>query len=160
MTVASPVVLKPGAVGTPAPGKKVDYRIVPFGGGVLPNVRHIARLHAELLPDSPLTKLGAGFMERFFYNVLPKQGLIFGAVAYVDCRPAGFVSATYDSDQLLRRAVRWNWLRLAWVLATSFPWPRRVEGLAEGVRIFRSREGRADSAAKYQGGGEAHGRNP
>ena len=30
-------------------------------------------------------------MERFYYKQLPKQGLIFGAIAYVDGRPAGFV---------------------------------------------------------------------
>ena len=87
----------PAEVQTVVPHKKVDYKIVPFGGGVLPNSRHIAELHADLLPRSPLTKLGVGFMERFYYKVLPKQGLIFGAVAYVDGRAAGFVSATYDS---------------------------------------------------------------
>ena len=107
MTDNSMVVLKRGAlapsggrnVQTVTPLKKVDYRIVPFGGGVLPNARHIAELHAELLPRSPLTKLGVGFMERFYYKRLPKQGLIFGAIAYVDGHPAGFVSATYDSDR-------------------------------------------------------------
>ena len=161
MTNSSQVILKRGAatgvgrvdVETVVPRKKVDYRIVPFGGGVLPNARHIAELHAELLPRSPLTKLGVGFMERFYYKVLPKQGLIFGAVAYVDGRPAGFVSATYDSDRLLRRAIRWNWLRLAWVLATSFPRPSKVEGVAEGLGIVRSREQRADTAVEFTGGG-------
>ena len=135
------------------PRKKVAYTIVPFGGGVLPNARHIAELHAELLPRSPLTKLGVGFMERFYYKVLPKQGLIFGAVAYVDGHPAGFVSATYDSDRLLRRAVRWNWLRLAWVLATSFPRPQKMEGVAEGLGIVKSREPKADLAVGFSGQG-------
>ncbi len=130
------------------PRKKVDYRIVPFGGGVLPNARHIAELHAELLPRSPLTKLGVGFMERFYYRVLPKQGLIFGAVAYVDGRPAGFVSATYDSDRLLRRAIRWNWLRLAWVLLTSLPRPSKFEGMFEGLGIVKSRDPKADQAVE------------
>ena len=136
-----------------APPHKVAYNIVPFGGGVLPNVRHIAALHSELLPRSPLTKLGTSFMERFYYCVLPKQGLIFGAVAYVDGRPAGFVSATYDSDHLLRRAIRWNWLRLGWVLLTSFPRPIRVEAVAEGLGIVRSRDRRANSASEATGHG-------
>lgn len=127
--------------------KSVDYQIVPFGGGVVPNSRHVAELHAELLPRSPLTKLGVGFMERFYYKILPKQGLIFGAVAYVDGRPAGFVSATYDSDRLLRRALRWNCLKLMWVLATSLPRPSSIEGLFEGLGIIKSREGKADRAA-------------
>ena len=136
-----------------SPKKSVKYKIVPFGGGVLPNGRHIAELHAELLPQSPLTKLGVGFMERFYYKVLPKQGLIFGAVAYVDGRPAGFVSATYDSDRLLRRALRWNLLRLIWVIATSFPKPSRFEGLAEGLGIIKSRERKADRAVEVTSGG-------
>ena len=138
-----------------APRKKVGYKIVPFGGGTLPNARHIAELHAELLPRSPLTKLGVGFMARFYYKVLPKQGLIFGAVAYVDGIPAGFVSATYDSDRLLRKTIRWNWLRLAWVLATSLPRPSKLAGFAEGLGIIRSREPKADAAATY--GGSANG---
>jgi ribosomal protein S18 acetylase RimI-like enzyme len=136
-----------------APRRKVDYKIVPFGGGVLPNPKHIAEMHAELLPRSPLTKLGAGFMERFYYRQLPKQGLIFGAVAYVDGRPAGFVSATYDSDRLLRRAIRWNWLRLGIVLATSLPSPKRLVGAFESMGIFKSRESRADLPAEHGGGG-------
>ena len=136
-------------VQTLARRKNTEYSIVPFGGGVLPNSRHIAELHAELLPRSPLTKLGIGFMERFYYKQLPKQGLIFGAVAYVDGRPAGFVAATYDSDRLLRRAVRWNWLRLGWVLATSLPRPKRLIGAAEGLGIFKSRERRADVQAGH-----------
>ena len=136
-----------------APRKKADYKIIPFGGGTLPNARHIAELHAELLPRSPLTKLGVGFMERFYYKVLPKQGLIFGAVAYVDGIPAGFVSATYDSDRLLRQAIRWNWIRLAWVLATSLPRPSKLIGFAEGLGIIRSREPKAEAAATYNGGG-------
>ena len=131
------------------PRKNVDYRIVPFGGGTVPNARHIAELHAEMLPNSPLTKLGVGFMERFYYKVLPKQGLIFGAIAYVDGRPAGFVSATYDSDRLLRRAIRWNWLRLAWVVATSLPRPSKLFGAFESMGIVRSREDRADAASEY-----------
>ena len=162
MTDNSMVVLKRGAlapsggrnVQTVTPLKKVDYRIVPFGGGVLPNARHIAELHAELLPRSPLTKLGVGFMARFYYKRLPKQGLIFGAIAYVDGHPAGFVSATYDSDRLVRRAFRWNWLRLSWVLATSLPRPSRVVGLFEGMGIFRSRDRKAKAAeVEYSGGG-------
>jgi len=147
----------PAAVGevidvqTSAVRKKVDYKIVPFGGGVIPNTRHIAELHADLLPRSPLSKLGVGFMSRFYYRQLPRQGLIFGAVAYVDGRPAGFVSATYDSDLLLRRAIRWNWLRLTWVLATSLPKPKRWVGACESVGIFKSREVRASRQSVGQG---------
>lgn len=118
------------------------YKIVPFGAGVAPKVRHIARLHAELLPHSPLTKVGVRFMERFYYKYLPLQGEIFGAIAYVNGQPAGFICATYDSNQFLARTLRRNFFRLLWVVMTSFPSPRRFEGLLEGLGIMRSREGR------------------
>jgi ribosomal protein S18 acetylase RimI-like enzyme len=150
LTVAAPVAVQ--SVPVAPVRKKVDYRIVPFGGGVLPNAKHIAELHFDLLPRSPLTKLGVGFMERFYYKVLPKQGLIFGAVAYVDGRPAGFVSATYDSDRLLRRAIRWNMLRLMWVLATTLPKPSSIEAVAEALGIFRSRERRASAMVTADSG--------
>jgi ribosomal protein S18 acetylase RimI-like enzyme len=126
------------------PQKQVKYEIVTFGAGVVPNTRHIALLHAELLPRSPLTKLGKRFMERFYYKALSKQGLIFGAVAYVDGRPAGFISATYDSDHLLAHAIRWNVFRLAFVGLTTFPSPRRVMAVAESLGIVKSRQPKAD----------------
>jgi ribosomal protein S18 acetylase RimI-like enzyme len=122
----------------PAP-KKVNYKIVPFGAGVIANPAHCALLHAELLPRSPLTKLGTGFMGRFYYKVLPKQGYIFGAIAYVDGNPAGFVAATYDSDGFLRRAVRHNLFRLLLIGATTFPTPRRIEGGIESLGILQAR---------------------
>ena len=128
----------------PVKQKQVNYKIVPFGAGVVPNTKHIAELHADLLPRSPLTKLGKSFMERFYYKVLPKQGLIFGAVAYVDGRPAGFVSCTYDSDHLLATAVRWNVFRLAWVGLTTFPSPKRVMAVAESLGIVKARQRKAD----------------
>ena len=126
------------------PRKRVDYKVVPFGGGVVPNTRHIAELHAELLPRSPLTKLGKSFMERFYYKALTRQGLVFGAVAYVDGRPAGFIAATYDSDRLLATAIRWNVFRLAWVGLTTFPSPKRVMAIAESLGIVKSRQPKAD----------------
>ena len=126
------------------PRRKVDYKIVTFGAGVVPNTKHIAELHADLLPRSPLTRLGKSFMERFYYKVLPQQGLIFGAVAYVDGRPAGFISATYDSDHLLANAVRWNVLKLAWVGLTTFPSPKRLMAIAESLGIVKSRQAKAD----------------
>ena len=106
----------------------------------MPNPAHCAALHAELLPRSPLTKLGTGFMRRFYYRVLPKQGYIFGAVAYVDGQPAGFVSATYDSDGFLKRAVSHNLFQIAFFGLTTFPTPRRVEGAIEALGILKTRD--------------------
>ena len=122
------------------PLRKVNYKIVPFGAGTCPNTSQCASLHAELLPRSPLTKLGTGFMERYYYKILPRQGYIFGAVAYVDGSPAGFVSATYDSDGFLNRSVTHNLFRLMFVGLTTFPTPKRIEGAIEAFGIFKTRE--------------------
>ncbi len=133
------------------PLRKVNYKIVPFGAGISPNAAHVANLHADLLPRSPLTKLGTGFMERFYYRVLPKQGYIFGAIAYVDGQPAGFISATYDSDGFLKRAVSHNLFRLIFVGATTFPTPRRIEGGIEALGIFQTRDPKGQWSADLTG---------
>lgn len=145
MTSAPPV------FNAPQPLKKVNYKIVPFGAGVSPNAAHCAALHSELLPRSPLTKLGSGFMERFYYKILPKQGYIFGAIAYVDGHPAGFIAATYDSDGFLRRSVRHNLFRLAFLAITMFPTPRRIEGGIEALGIFHTRESKGQEDSDLTG---------
>jgi ribosomal protein S18 acetylase RimI-like enzyme len=112
------------------------YELRRFGGGVAPDVRDIAALHAELLPRSPLALLGARFREEFYYRELPAAGLIFGAVAYVDAQAAGFVVATDDPDHFLMTAVRRKWPRLLWVLARSLAGePRRLAAGWEAARI-------------------------
>ena len=50
---------------------KVDYKLVPFGGGVAPDAKVVTALHMELLPKSPLVKMGERFMREFYYPVLP-----------------------------------------------------------------------------------------
>lgn len=132
--------------------RKADYRIVPFGAGVVPNLEDISFLHSQLLPRSPLSRLGRSFMERFYYKALPEQDLIFGAIAYVDNRPAGFISATYDSDHLLTKAIRWNVFRLSWVLATTFPSPRRLAALFEGTGVVQTRRPKTSLRSKRDAG--------
>ena len=119
-----------------------DYKLVPFGGGLAADARDLAALHEELLPRSPLTKVGRRFMESFYYNCLPKQGAIFGAIAYVNAQPAGFVSATYDSNNFMVRAFRRNFYRLVWLGLTTLPTPSRIEGAFEAAGIMKYREGR------------------
>lgn len=121
---------------------KVDYKLVPFGGGVVPDSQDIAALHAELLPRSPLTKIGTRFMEDFYYKSLPRQGAIFGAVAYVDGEAAGFIAATYDSNNFLALGMRRNFYRLLWIGLTTLPTYSRIEGAVEASGIMKYREGR------------------
>src|SRR5258705_59311 len=97
----------------------MSYRLVPFGSGEPGPVCDLARLHTALLPTSPVSLLGSRFMERFYYRVLPRQGLIVGAVAYVGDRAVGFIAATHDSAGFMRSALRRSWMSFGWILGTS-----------------------------------------
>ena len=124
----------------PVAGRHRAYRLVPFGPGAAASSRDLARLHATLLPQSPIALLGRRFMERFYYHVLPAEGLIVGAVAYVDDAPAGFAVATADSNGFMRTAVRRRWPRLMWVLGTSALLnPACVAPMRKAVGVMRQR---------------------
>jgi len=119
----------------------MDYRIEQFGGGPALQARELAGLHAALLPRSPVVKLGRGFMERFYYKLLPEQGYVFGALAWVEGKPGGFVSCTDDSDGFMSAAMRRHLFRLGWVLATSIAAaPARIAALWETWRIMNARD--------------------
>jgi ribosomal protein S18 acetylase RimI-like enzyme len=106
----------------------------------LETARAAAELHSELLPGSPATALGPGFLGRYYYRTLVRLGLVFGAVAWVDGRPAGFIAATSDSSGFMRRGIRRNPVRLAVeVLRALGQRPRRATALLELVRIMRGR---------------------
>jgi ribosomal protein S18 acetylase RimI-like enzyme len=116
----------------------VHCEIVPFDEVREAPSGDLARLHEDLLPESPVVLLGERFMRDFYYRMLPRDGLIWGAAAYVNGRPAGFIVATDDSAGFMRRAVGRNMLRLAWLLGRSvLASPRRLVALWEAWRILR-----------------------
>jgi ribosomal protein S18 acetylase RimI-like enzyme len=103
-----------------------------------PPARDLADLHERLLAHSPIVLLGHGFMERFYYRLLPRTGLVFGAVAYWEGQPAGFIVATNDSSHFMSRALRRYWPHLAWVLGTSLLIkPARIASVWEAWQIMR-----------------------
>ncbi len=114
--------------------------IRPFGQGMPPRIADVCDLHERLLPSSPIVKLGRPFMERCYYAVLPVEGEVFGAVAYVDAVPAGFVAAAADSDGFMRRTAKAHLLGIAWLIGWSvLAAPSRVVGLMEALKLMRSR---------------------
>jgi ribosomal protein S18 acetylase RimI-like enzyme len=117
------------------------YELRVFGPGPGSDPVHISRLHASLLPSSPITHLGSRFRERFYYKDLPELELIFGAVAYVNNEPAGFVSATLDSDGFMTLALRKRPLRVMQSFAVAVACdPRRIRPIWEALQI-QSRRG-------------------
>src|SRR5712691_3658318 len=118
----------------------MDYRVLPYGAGAPATVRDLARLHATLLPASPVSLLGRRFMENFYYRVLPREGLAFGAVAYVNEQPAGFVAATHDRNGFMRTAVRHYWPHLLWVIGVSvLTAPKSLGAIWQAWRVMSSR---------------------
>lgn len=114
--------------------------IRPFGPSMPPRIADVSDLHSELLPSSPVVKLGRPFLECFYYRVLPSEGHIFGAVAYVDGLPAGFIAATPDSQGFLRCAARRHFFAIAWLVVQSIlAKPSRLAGLWEAFRIMQAR---------------------
>jgi ribosomal protein S18 acetylase RimI-like enzyme len=122
-----------------ADGDVLDYRLVPFGSdSSLDCATDLARLHGELLPHSPVALLGPEFMSRFYYRQLPRLGLIFGQIAYVNEQPAGFIVATDDSSGFMQRAVRSRFFTIAATMATSILRdPKRLGAIWEAVQIMR-----------------------
>jgi ribosomal protein S18 acetylase RimI-like enzyme len=103
------------------------------------SAEHLAYLHGELLGHSPVALLGPQFMEQFYYADLPRMNLIFGAVAYVEDVPAGFIVATVDSSTFMQRALREKFFKVAWVMTLSVGRnPRRLGAVWEALQIMRN----------------------
>ena len=106
------------------PAGELSYRIADFGQSrsgetQAADSRALAQLHCTLLPDSSLPKLGRGFLEHFYYSVLPQEGLVFGCIAYLDGIPAGFTVHTPYPGTYMGLAIRRHPVRFAWRMALA-----------------------------------------
>lgn len=119
-----------------------EYTIAPFDDRYPPAAMDLARLHRELLPTSPASKLGLDFLASFYYSTLVKDGHVFGCAAYVDDQPAGFWVGVEDSNGFMRKALRRHFIRLSMILLWSIlKDPRRIFGMLEAWQLLRVREG-------------------
>jgi ribosomal protein S18 acetylase RimI-like enzyme len=113
--------------------------LIPFSQTGRPPVGELCRMHAQLLPCSPIALLGPQFMQ-YYYRRLPQLGVMSGAVFYADDRAAGFITVTPDSERFMTAAIRRDGLRLAGVLLLALARaPRRIGSFQEVWRIMRSR---------------------
>lgn len=114
----------------------MKYRLARFDKHSPAPARDVAELHAELLPTSPVVKLGRPFLEGFYYAILPAAGALFGALALVDETPAGFIVATDDSARFATNAIRGRRLAVARAIVPSMiRSPRRMAAAAEILRL-------------------------
>jgi hypothetical protein len=123
-------------------GDPITYRS--YGPGAPAPAADLARLHRTLLPTSPIHDLGPTFVERFYFGVLPEEGLVFGQVAYEGDRAIGFVAITDDANGFLGTALRRRWRTLAAVTLRHPPSPRKAWNV---LRLFRDRESASGGAA-------------
>ena len=122
------------------------YRLEPFDRTHPAMARELGRLHIALLPSSPVVLLGERFIESFYYPTLMKMDLLFGAIAYVDDKPVGFISATDDASGFMGRAIVRYPLKLAWTLFVSVLLdPARISALYEAWQIMRGRKGQEET---------------
>jgi ribosomal protein S18 acetylase RimI-like enzyme len=117
-----------------------EYRVVPFGNGTAAPADDLHRLHAALLPTSPVLRYGPRFVKHFYYDVLPRDRQIFGWVGYMGDEPIGFVAATVDSAGFMSKALRHHWPRLGWLIGTSLLIsPARLRAVWQDVRLMLAR---------------------
>lgn len=139
MITNSPAVIQPARC-KPVLRSSAEFRLQDFDEYEPAPAGVLADLHSRILPQSPLVRLGHRFMENFYYNVLPRGGLIFGAIAYVNGTPAAFVVATHDSSGFIRSAVRRYWLRMAYECGMSLLTnPRVLRAVPEAVSLTKAR---------------------
>jgi ribosomal protein S18 acetylase RimI-like enzyme len=117
------------------------FELVRFDRSHAAKAADIAALHTESLSHSPVALLGDEFMERFYYSVLPSLDLIFGAIAYVDDKPAGFIVATADAKGFMRTGILKAWGRLTWTMFVSVvKRPSRLAAIWEALSIMKGVE--------------------
>jgi ribosomal protein S18 acetylase RimI-like enzyme len=102
-----------------APLEHAQYEIVIFNQSNPPSAQDLAKLHLAVLPNSPISLLGEQFARSFYYKLLPKQGLIFGAVAYMNQQPVGFIAATHSPNGFMQQGLKRYFLNLVGIVALS-----------------------------------------
>ena len=84
------------------------------------NVEHVAaaaRLHAELLPQSPIPQVGSRFMTRFYYPDLVRHRLIGCVLLRDESGYGGFVAYTRHPYTFMGEGLRRSPLRIGALLA-------------------------------------------
>lgn len=95
-------------------------------------VRAIAAMHAELLPDSPLSELGTAFMERFYYSTLVRDGLVQCELYWHEGRAVAFSSWTERPFTFMREGLQRHFAFLCLLTAATLAArPSRIGTLRE-----------------------------
>lgn len=112
------------------------------------HVAAAAALHAELLPESFVPRLGEPFLRAFYYPKLGASGLIEGALALAAGHAVGWIVWTDRPDDFLGAGARRHLpaLALATLRAVAAR-PGRLAVIAKVLREMRGRERRPAARA-------------
>ena len=103
--------------------------------------KDVAGLHAELLPTSPIVRIGHRFARDFYYKSLVKDGLVGCHIAYVDGIPAGFIAYTPNPSGFMSIGLRRHWPRIAATLLLDvLTDPRRAAVILWTLKYMRLRK--------------------
>jgi len=101
-------------------------------------VADVARLHIELLPGSPISRLGPEFTRQFYYRKLVEDGLVCCSIYYCDGVAVGFIAYTTHSATFMMEGLRRHWLYLSAVMAGAvIRQPRRLGGILWTLDFMR-----------------------
>jgi len=109
--------------------------------GNLDDAATLARLHLALVGYGPVAGLGKGFLARFCYAKLIKEGLMHAAIAEVGGEPAGFVAYTERAATFHQKAIRSYPFSAAGALILSVVTdPRAILGVLKAIRLMAARQ--------------------
>ncbi|MDH4260408.1 MAG: GNAT family N-acetyltransferase [Gammaproteobacteria bacterium] len=113
--------------------------------GNLDDATTLARLHLALVGYGPVAGLGRGFLARFCYSKLVKEGLMRAAIAEVAGEAAGLVAYTARAATFHHKAIRSYPFSAALSLCLSvITDPRVILGVFKALRLMFARQSDAD----------------
>jgi ribosomal protein S18 acetylase RimI-like enzyme len=121
------------------PTHRMSYSVLPFDRDHHPPAKALAQLHRRMLPRSPISLLGQQFAQKVYYGLLPQQGLTFGAVAYVNAQPVGFIAATTRPQDFMQFALKRHlvYIGSVIVLPTLIHPVKHIRGIWQALTIMR-----------------------
>ena len=104
------------------------------------DVNAVADLHLQFLGDSPVVRMGEGFLRRFFYVKLVEDGLIGVTICRHEGRVIGFISYTRDPLGFMGKGARRHFVFLAALMAAGvLRRPSFVKDLMFTLKMMRER---------------------
>ena len=112
-----------------------DFKIVEYNQENKEQMNFICSIHAEVLPDSFVVKMGNLFMKGFYYNLLPKLGFLKCYLAQYKGRYVGIIVTNKKPFSLIRSSMSYYFFRISCIVIFSIlSKPSRLKTLIEVIK--------------------------